>query len=118
MRRPTTLNAIFSDGYHENHQVFNFFAAKDPGELTVAEEKKFDTIYGLKMLQLRHYITLMGSSSIKTPSLPWEDFLPPAAAMANRKRFGGATKPPPQGLQFDLDAGFSSFSGDSFSARY
>ena len=116
--KEASLNAIFSDGYHENPQVFNFFAAKDPGELTVAEEKKFDTLYGLKMLQLRHYITLMGSSSIKTPSLPWEDFLPPAAAMANRKRFGGATKPPPQGLQFDLDAGFSSFSGDSFSARF
>ena len=74
---------------------------------------KFQRLYGFSLATLRYHITFLNSPKQLTPSMPYDEFLPPAAAASlNRKM--GAPKKQQSRMEFDLITGMTRFSSPEF----
>ena len=108
-----SLNVIFSDGIQADPAVFPFFCAKSDDSVPEETVAKFQRLYGFSLATLRYHITFLNSPKQLTPSMPYDEFLPPASAAAlNRKM--GAPKKQQSRMEFDLITGMTRFSSPEF----
>ena len=108
-----SLNVIFSDGIQADPAVFPFFCAKSDDSVPEETVAKFQRLYGFSLATLRYHITFLNSPKQLTPSMPYDEFLPPASAAALNKKMG-APKKQQSRMEFDLITGMTRFSSPEF----